>query len=136
MGQKTTNPPKLTPLYDLCRGHNLVSGGPAMAGLDHYDGLHCGFPMLVAIPRCKNLMERYKAMLDDAKAVNDAPDIKMTHAKETNAISEAESQPSDQLRGNGLGDQISLLDALGKLNFRYCWGYLSRFGRTYGLWKL
>lgn len=56
--------------------------------------------------------KRYKAMLDDAKAVNDAPDIKMTHDKETNAISEVESQPSDQLRGNGVGDQISLLDAL------------------------
>ncbi|KAH0756406.1 hypothetical protein KY290_026676 [Solanum tuberosum] len=54
----------------------------------------------------------YKAMLDDAKAVNDAPDIKMTNAKETNAISEVESQPSDQLRGDGVGDQISLLDAL------------------------
>ncbi|KAH0671287.1 hypothetical protein KY285_025503 [Solanum tuberosum] len=54
----------------------------------------------------------YKAMLGDAKAVNDAPDIKMTNAKETNAISELESQPSDQLRGDGVGDQISLLDAL------------------------
>ncbi|KAG5606861.1 hypothetical protein H5410_028353 [Solanum commersonii] len=92
----------------------------------------------------------YEAMLDDAKAVNDAPDIKMTNAKETNAISgneeidndvthhvgvrsmkwrfgsgvlcdknvppprfkEVESQPSDQLRGDGVGDQISLLDAL------------------------
>ncbi|XP_049366321.1 putative threonine aspartase isoform X2 [Solanum verrucosum] len=53
----------------------------------------------------------YKAMLDDAKAVNDAPDIKMTNAKETNAIS-VESQPSDQLRGDGVGDQISLLNAL------------------------
>ncbi|WMV30762.1 hypothetical protein MTR67_024147 [Solanum verrucosum] len=91
----------------------------------------------------------YKAMLDDAKAVNDAPDIKMTNAKETNAISgneeidndvthhvgvrsmkwrfgsgvlcdknvppprfkELESQPSDQLRGDGVGDQISLLNA-------------------------
>ncbi|KAL3368994.1 hypothetical protein AABB24_009676 [Solanum stoloniferum] len=51
-------------------------------------------------------------MLDDAKAVNDAPDIKMTNAKETNAISEVESQPSDQLRGDGVGDQISLLNAL------------------------
>ncbi|XP_060213284.1 putative threonine aspartase isoform X2 [Lycium barbarum] len=62
--------------------------------------------------KARTQWKRYKAMLDDAKAVNDAPDIKMTHAKETNAISEVESQPSDQLRGNGVGDQISLLDAL------------------------
>ncbi|CAN4096644.1 unnamed protein product [Withania somnifera] len=60
--------------------------------------------------KARTQWKRYKSMLDDAKAVSDAPDIKMTHAKETNAISE--SQPSDQLRGNGVGDQISLLDAL------------------------
>ncbi|KAJ8540037.1 hypothetical protein K7X08_026426 [Anisodus acutangulus] len=60
--------------------------------------------------KARTQWKRYKAMLDDAKAVND--DIKMTHATETNAISDAESQPSDQLRGNGLVDQMSLLGAL------------------------
>uniref|UniRef100_M1BYE3 Threonine aspartase n=2 Tax=Solanum tuberosum TaxID=4113 RepID=M1BYE3_SOLTU len=62
--------------------------------------------------KARTQWKRYKAMLDDAKAVIDAPDIKLTNAKETNAISEVESQSSDQLRGDGVGDQISLLDAL------------------------
>ncbi|KAL3337715.1 hypothetical protein AABB24_030044 [Solanum stoloniferum] len=62
--------------------------------------------------KARTQWKRYKAMLDDAKAVIDAPDIKLTNAKETNAISEVESQSSDQLRGDGVGDQSSLLDAL------------------------
>lgn len=64
--------------------------------------------------KARTQWRRYKAMLDDAKAVNEAPDIKMFNAKETNAISELESQPSDQLSGNGVGDQISLLDSFDK----------------------
>lgn len=60
--------------------------------------------------KARTQWKRYKAMLDDAKAVNDSPNIKMTNAKETNTTSE--SQPSDQFRGDGVGDQISLLDAL------------------------
>lgn len=62
--------------------------------------------------KARTQWKRYKAMLDDAKTIIDAPDIKLTNAKETNAISEVESQSSDQLRGDGVGDQISLLDAL------------------------
>ncbi|KAK4716700.1 hypothetical protein R3W88_015038 [Solanum pinnatisectum] len=62
--------------------------------------------------KARTQWKRYKAMLDDAKAVIDAPDIKLTNAKETNAISEVESQSSDQLRGDGVGEQSSLLDAL------------------------
>ncbi|XP_016572985.1 putative threonine aspartase isoform X2 [Capsicum annuum] len=81
--------------------------------------------------KARTQWKRYKAILDCANDVNDAPDIKMTHAMETHAISGrgktlytppfpnptfgaelVESQPSDQLRGNGVGDQISLLDAL------------------------
>ncbi|XP_010321533.2 putative threonine aspartase isoform X1 [Solanum lycopersicum] len=61
--------------------------------------------------KARTQWKRYKAMLDDAKAVNDSPNIKMTNAKETNTTS-VESQPSDQFRGDGVGDQISLLDAL------------------------
>lgn len=37
--------------------------------------------------KARTQWRRYKAMLDDAKAVNEAPDIKMFNAKETNAIS-------------------------------------------------
>ncbi|XP_016472141.1 putative threonine aspartase isoform X4 [Nicotiana tabacum] len=48
--------------------------------------------------------KRYKAMLHDAKVGNDALDLKMTHLKETNAISEG--QPCDQLWGNGVGDAL------------------------------
>ncbi|XP_070030246.1 putative threonine aspartase isoform X3 [Nicotiana tabacum] len=49
--------------------------------------------------------KRYKAMLHDAKVGNDALDLKMTHLKETNAIS-VEGQPCDQLWGNGVGDAL------------------------------
>ncbi|KAG5606977.1 hypothetical protein H5410_028469 [Solanum commersonii] len=38
--------------------------------------------------KARTQWKRYKAMLDDAKTVIDAPDIKLTNAKETNAISD------------------------------------------------
>lgn len=37
--------------------------------------------------KARTQWKRYKAMLDDAKAVNDSPNIKMTNAKETNTTS-------------------------------------------------